>query len=257
MSREAALETARKIRVVAPFAADPALAATAWIRAGVTELHFEGWSDEIADRCLDAWRDLPRNVTGEHRTLAIRLLFLQTSRSAYANAWTAARKLLPQALASGNVADCVFCYYSLGVAALHLGRWEDARSAAHEGAAVSDRTGSGRHAAIMRLLQAWIAFEEQRFEDALRLSLAEREQAEAQSWTNAQQMSLLFAGASAPRARPHRRGRRRSRAPPRLVRARTRADGLVLGSAAAHPPRRVVTAAGRRRARDYRSRRGA
>ena len=197
VSREAALETARKIRVVAPFAADPALAATAWIRAGVTELHFEGWSDEIADRCLDAWRDLPRNVTGEHRTLAIRLLFLQTSRSAYANAWTAARKLLPQALASGNAADCVFCYYSLGVAALHLGRWEDARSAAHEGAAVSDRTGSGRHAAIMRLLQAWIAFEEQRFEDALRLSLAEREQAEAQNWTNAKQMSLLFAGASA------------------------------------------------------------
>ena len=66
-------------------------------------------------------------MTGEHRTLAIRLLFLQTSRSAYANAWTAARKLLPQALASGNVADCVLCYYSLGVAALHLGRWEDAR----------------------------------------------------------------------------------------------------------------------------------
>ena len=52
------------------------------IRAGITELHFEGWSDEIADRCLEAWRDLPRNVTGEHRTLAIRLLFLQTSRSA-------------------------------------------------------------------------------------------------------------------------------------------------------------------------------
>jgi DNA-binding winged helix-turn-helix (wHTH) protein len=197
VSREAALETARKVRVAAPFATDPALAATAWIRAGVTELHFEGWSDEIADRCLEAWRELPRNVTGEHRTLAIRLLFLQTSRSAYTNAWTAGRKLLPQALASGNAADCVFCYYSLGVAALHLGRWDDARSVAEEGAAVSDRTGSVRHAAIMRLLQAWIAFEEQRFEDALRLSLAEREQAEAQNWANAKQMSLLFAGASA------------------------------------------------------------
>ena len=49
----------------------------------------------------------------------------------------------------------------------------------------------------MRLLQAWIAFEEQRFEDALRLSLAEREQAEAEDWANARQMSLLFGGASA------------------------------------------------------------
>ena len=201
----------------------------------VTELHFEGWSDEIADRCLDAWRDLPRKATGEHRTLAIRLLFLQTSRSAYANAWTAARKLLPQALASGNVADCVLLLLLArrrGAAPRTLGRC--ARSAAKRERPSAIGPAATRHAVIMRLLQAWIALEEQRFEDALRLSLAERAQAEAQNWTNAQQMSLLSAGASALALG------RIAEAADDLERLRdwyaprARADGLVLGSTPAY-----------------------
>ncbi len=197
ISRESALTCARQIKVVAPLAADATLASTADIRAGLIELHFDGWSDEIADRCLDALRDLPRQISDEHRTLAIRLLFLHTSRSAYAIAWRAGRKLLPLALASGNVADCAYCYYLLGVAALHLGRWEDALAVAAEGAAVSERTGSTRYAVTMRLLQAWIALESQRFDDAYRLSVEDRALSESAGWANARQMSLLFGGAAA------------------------------------------------------------
>ena len=197
VSRESALTCARQIKVVAPLATDAALASTADIRAGLIELHFDGWSDEIADRCLDALRDLPRQISDEHRTLAIRLLFLHTSRSAYAIAWRTGRKLLPLALASGDVADCVYCYYLLGVAALHLGRWEDALAVAAEGAAVSERTGSARYAVTMRLLQAWIALESQRFDDAYRLSVEDRALAESSGWANARQMSLLFGGAAA------------------------------------------------------------
>jgi DNA-binding winged helix-turn-helix (wHTH) protein len=197
VSREAALVCARQIKVVSPFAADTALASTADIRAGLIELHFDGWSDEIADRCLEALRDLPRQVTDEHRTLAIRLLFLHTSRSAYATAWSAGRKLLPLALASGNVADCAYCYYLLGVAALHLGRWDDALAVAAEGAAVSERTGSMRYAVTLRLLQAWIALESQHFDEAYRLSVGDRALVESGGWTNARQMSLLFGGAAA------------------------------------------------------------
>ena len=196
-SREAALTCARQIKVVSPFATDATLAATASIRAGIIELHFDGWSDEIADRCLEAWRDLPRHVSDEHRTLAIRLLFLHTSRSSYASAWSAGRKLLPLALASGNVSDCVYCYYLLGVSALHLGRWDDAQAVAVEGTAVSERTGSTRYAVVMRLLQAWIALEGQRFDDAYRLSVGDRPILEGGGWVNAQQMSLLFGGAAA------------------------------------------------------------
>jgi DNA-binding winged helix-turn-helix (wHTH) protein len=197
ISREAALDCAREIKVAAPLAADGTLAATAAIRAGIIELHFEGWSDEIADRCLAAWRDLPRHVSDEQRTLAIRLLFLHTARSAYASAWNAGRKLLPLALASGDVADCAYCYYLLGVASLHLGRWDEAQAIAAEGTAVCERTGSLRYAVTLRLLQAWIALEAQRFEDAYRLSVGDRAIAESGGWVNARQMSLLFGGASA------------------------------------------------------------
>jgi DNA-binding winged helix-turn-helix (wHTH) protein len=196
-SREAALDCARQIRIVAPFAADTSLTATATIRAGLIELYFDGWSDEIADRCLETWRDLPRAVCDENRSVAIRLLFLHTSRSSYAGVWTAGRKLLPLALGSGNVADCVYCYYVLGIAALHLGRRHDAQGLAAEGAAVSERTGGTRDAATMRLLQAWIALEGQHFDDAYRLSVGDRPLLESGGWANARQMSLLFAGAAA------------------------------------------------------------
>ena len=197
ISRDAALGCARQIKVVSPFATDATLASTAMIRAGIHELQFEGWSDEIADRCLEAWRDLPRHVSDEHRSLAIRLLFLHTSRSAYASAWNTGRKLLPLALASGDVADCVYCYYLLGVAAMHLGRWDDAQSVAAEGAAVCERTGSMRYAVSMRLLQAWIALEGQRVDEAHRLSTGDRPLIESGGWVNARQMSLLFGGAAA------------------------------------------------------------
>jgi tetratricopeptide (TPR) repeat protein len=91
----------------------------------------------------------------------------------------------------------VSCYYLLGVAALHLGRWDDAQAIAAEGAAVSERTGSTRYAVVMRLLQAWIALEAQRFDEAYRLSVEDRAIAETGGWVNARQMSLLFGGASA------------------------------------------------------------
>ncbi len=197
IAREAALGCARQIKAVSPLASDHTLASTAAIRAGIIELHVEGWSDEIADRCLEAWRELPRQASDEHRALAIRLLFVHTTRSSYSNAWSAGRRLLPQALASGNVADCAYCYYLLGVAALHLGRWDEAQAIAAEGAAVSERTGSIRYAVTLRLLQAWIALEAQRFEDAYRISREERAAAENGGWVNARQMSLLVGGAAA------------------------------------------------------------
>jgi predicted ATPase/DNA-binding winged helix-turn-helix (wHTH) protein len=196
-SRTATLECARQIEAVAPLANDRVLSSTAVIHAGLVELHFDGWSDAIADRCLDAWRELPRQASNEHRSLAIRLLFLQTARSAYANAWTAGRKLLPATLASGDVSDCVYVHYLLAVSALHLARWDDAQTAAAEGSAICERTGSTRFAMTMRLLQAWIALEQQRFEDAHRLSIADRSTLASSGWANAQQMSLLFGGASA------------------------------------------------------------
>jgi hypothetical protein len=197
VSRVAALDCARQIKVASPFATDITLASTASIRAGVLELYLDGWSDEIADRCLETWRDLPRHVHDEHRSLAIRLLFLQTSRSAYANAWTAGRKLLPLALGSGDVADCIYCYYLLGVATLHLGRWHEAQTLAADGTALCERTGSTRYAVTMRMLQAWIALEGQRFDEASRLSVGDRPLVETGGWANPRQMSLLFGGASA------------------------------------------------------------
>ena len=196
-SRSATLECARQIETVAPLVADSVLTTTAVIRAGMIELHFDGWSDAIADRCVDAWRALPRQATNEHRSLAIRLLFVHTVRSAYASAWTAGRKLLPAALASGDVTDCVYCHYMLTVAALHLARWNDAYAMAEEGVAISERTGTTRFAVTMRLLQAWVRLEQQRYEEAYRLSTADRQALESSGWANAKQMSLLFAGAAA------------------------------------------------------------
>ena len=85
----------------------------------------------------------------------------------------------------------------LAVAALHLGRWEDAQAIAVEGTAISERTGTARYAVTMRLLQAWIALEQQRFDAAYRLSIGDRPILESSGWANAKQMSLLFAGAAA------------------------------------------------------------
>jgi hypothetical protein len=133
----------------------------------------------------------------EQRSLAIRLLLIQNFRSAYASAWTAGRKLLPLALRSANITDCIYCYYGLGVAALHLGRWGDALGMASEAAVLSEKAGSARFAVSMRLLQAWIAVEAQRWDEARRLSLADRALIEASGWPHALQMSLIFGGASA------------------------------------------------------------
>jgi DNA-binding winged helix-turn-helix (wHTH) protein len=196
-SRETTLECARQIETLAPLASDRVIAAEAIVRAGLIELHFDGWSDAIADRCLDTWRALPRQTSIEHRSLAVRLLFLHTARSAYASAWSAGRRLLPATLASGDVTDCVYCYYMLAIAALHLARWHDAQAMAEEGTAIAERTGTARFATTMRLVQAWIALEQQRFEDAYRLSTADRPLLATSGWANAQQMSLLFGGASA------------------------------------------------------------
>jgi ATP/maltotriose-dependent transcriptional regulator MalT len=163
----------------------------------MTELWFEGWSDDTADRCFDIWRSLPRASVDESRSLGIRLLFLQIARSAYAVAWTAGRKLLPMATRSGSLHDALICCYLLGVAALHLGRWGDAAEIAAEGAAMADRTGNVNAAASMRLVQAWIALERQRWDEARRLSVAERSIVGGSGCTNAVQMSLLFGGAAA------------------------------------------------------------
>jgi DNA-binding winged helix-turn-helix (wHTH) protein len=197
LSREETLDAARKIGDVAAMVTDPTLGATATVRAGMLELQFESWSDEIADRCVERWRSIPRTLEDESRSLAIRLLFLQTTRSAYQAAWTAGRRLLPPALRSGNLGDTLYCCYSLGVAALHLGRWGDAMEVALEGAAIADKAGSTRHAVVMRLLQAWIALEGQRWDEARRLSVAERPLVEGQDTANPLQMSLLFGGAAA------------------------------------------------------------
>jgi ATP/maltotriose-dependent transcriptional regulator MalT len=98
---------------------------------------------------------------------------------------------------SGTLEDTLHCCYSLGVAALHLGRWGDAVEIALEGAAIADKAGSTRHAVVMRLLQAWIALEGQRWDEARRLSVSERPLIEKLETANALQMSLLFGGAAA------------------------------------------------------------
>ena len=53
IAREAALGCARQIKAVSPLASDHTLASTAAIRAGIIELHVEGWSDEMR---IVAWR---------------------------------------------------------------------------------------------------------------------------------------------------------------------------------------------------------
>jgi hypothetical protein len=196
-ARDESLAYARTVAEITPLATDGALAAAAAIRAGIIELQFVGWSDDVAERCFEAWRSLTKTDSDEQRTLAIRLLLVQNLRSAYSTVWTGGRKLLPLALQSGNVNDCVYCYYLLGFAALHLGRMGDALEMASEGAAISEKTGSSRFAASMRLFQAWVALEGRRWDEAYRLSVAERPLIERAGWSNALQQSLLFGGAAA------------------------------------------------------------
>jgi hypothetical protein len=197
ISSEAAMSLARRIGETAPHATDETLAASAAIRAGLTELIYEGWSDDIADRCMDTWRTLPRHSVEEQRSLAIRLLFVYTSRSQYAAAWTAGKKLLPYVMRTGNLGDSLAGCYLLAVAALHLGRWGDAIEVASEGAAIADKTGTTQFGVSMRMLEAWIALEGQRFDEARRLSLADRPIAEGPGCKAPLQMSLLFGGAAA------------------------------------------------------------
>ncbi len=196
-SREATLDTARQIADVAAGITDPVLAATAVIRSGLLQIQFEGWSDVLADRCVDRWRSMQSAVEVESRALAIRLLFIQTTRAAYQAAWTAGRRLLTASVRSGTFSDTLHCCHALTIAALHLGRWGDAMEIALEGAAIADKAGSPRHGIVMRLLQAWVALEGQRWDEARRLSLADRPQVEGHETANALQMSLLFGGAAA------------------------------------------------------------
>jgi hypothetical protein len=195
--RDEALACARRIADVTPFANDISLAASAAIRAGIIELQFVGWSDEVADRCQEAWRALAKSGTDDTRSLGIRLLLLQNLRSGYAGVATAGRKLLPLALRSGNLTDSVYCYYLVAYAALHLGNCGEALDMAREGTAIAERVGSSRFAASMRLLQAWIAIESQQWEAARQISVADRALIETAGWSNAMQMSLLYGGASA------------------------------------------------------------
>jgi DNA-binding winged helix-turn-helix (wHTH) protein len=196
-SRDKSLVYMREIAAAAPLAMDRALAASAAIRAGIIELMFMGWSDETADRCAEAWRSVPRTESDEHRSLAIRLLLVQNLRTAYASVWTTGRRLLPLALRSGDITDCIYCYFGLSMAALHLGRWGDARDMATEGTGIAEKAGSARLAVTMRLMQAWVALEAQRWDEARVLSLADRALSESAGWPNTMQMSLLFCGAAA------------------------------------------------------------
>ena len=145
-----------------------------------------------------------RTVAGsEKRSLTIRLLFIHIMRSAYAAAWNTGRKLLAASLRSGDLADCLQNYHSVSVAALHLGRWLDAHRIAGEGAALADRMGASLEAASLRLQQAWVALEAQRWDDAQRLALGDRELIETCGCVGGLQMSLLWAVFVA-RARPNR-----------------------------------------------------
>ena len=199
---------ARQIKAVSPFATDTTLAATAAIRAGLIELYFDGWSDEIADRCLETWRDLPRDVHDEHRSLAIRLLFLQTSRSAYASAVDRRTKTAAPRARERRRGGLRLLLLPAGrrrPASRALGRRADARG---RGNGLCERTGSTRYAVTMRMLRRGSRSKGQRFDEASRLSVADRPLVETGGWANARQMSLLFGGAVGARARPARRRRR-------------------------------------------------
>ena len=84
-------------------------------------------------------------------------------------------KLLPLALASGNVADCAYCYYLLGVAALHLGRWDEAQTRRRRG---TPRSASARAAPATpsrcACFRRGSRSKRQRFDDAYRLSVEDR-----------------------------------------------------------------------------------
>jgi DNA-binding winged helix-turn-helix (wHTH) protein len=196
-SREDALESARRIAELSARVTDRALGTAAAVRASLLQIALDGWSDAVADHSIGLLRSMPQLLEEESRSLAVRILFLQTMRSAYGAAWSGGRRLLPTVLRAGSLLDTFHCCYSLAVAALHLGRWGDATEIALEGAAIGDRAGSARHAILMRLLQGWIALEAQRWDEARRLSVAERSALEAGHSIVALQMSLLFGGAAA------------------------------------------------------------
>ncbi len=196
-SQSESLTLARRIAVAASLATDETLSASAAVSAGLTELSFDQWSDDVADRCIEVCRTLPRTGSDDYRSLAVKLLFLQVWRSSYGHAWTTGRRLLPSVLRSGNLADAIQCCYLLGVAALHLGRWGDAMEVTAEGAAIGDKTGRPHFAVSMRLLQAWVALEGQRWDDARRLSLQDRSLVDGPGCTHAMQMSLVIGGAAA------------------------------------------------------------
>jgi hypothetical protein len=196
-SRELALQYASQTAEHAAASTDTSLGAIALIRAGVIQLYFDGWSDGVADRSIEAFRTLPKGVDDDRRSLAVRLLLLKQVRSGYGAVWRGGRKLLAQALASGDVADCMYCYYVLGLAAIHLGRWDDALEIVREGLVLAEKTGSARPGAALRQLLAWMALECQQWEEARRLSLADRQLIETGGWHSSLQMSLLFGGRAA------------------------------------------------------------
>jgi hypothetical protein len=196
-SRELALDYARQTAEHAAASTDTSLGAIALACAGVIQLYFDGWSDGVADRSIDAFRTLAKGVDDDRRSLGVRLLLLKQVRSGYAAVWRGGRTLLAQALASGDIADCMYCYHALGLAALHLGRWDDAQEIVREGLALAEKTGSIRQGATLRQQLAWMALECQQWEEARRLSLADRQLIETCGWHSSLQMSLLFGGGAA------------------------------------------------------------
>ena len=196
LARDRALHYAHAAAEGASRATDPMLMGSATIQAGLIKLYFGGWSDPIADRVLEALARLPPVAGSEKRSLTIRLLFIHIMRSAYAAVWNTGRKLLAASLRSGDLGDCLQNYHSVSVAALHLGRWLDAHRIAGVGAALADRMGASLDAASLRLQQAWVALEAQRWDEAQRLALGDRELLEACGCVGGLQMSLLVGGSS-------------------------------------------------------------
>jgi DNA-binding winged helix-turn-helix (wHTH) protein len=196
LARDRALHYANAASEGASRASDPMLVGSATIQAGLIKLYFGGWSDALADRIMEALDQLPPGGGPEKRSLTIRALFVHNMRSSYAAAWNVGRKLLAASLRSGDLADCLQNYHSASLAALHLGRWLDAHRVAGEGAALADKVGASLEAASLRLLQAWVALEAQRCDDAHRLALGDRELLETCGCIGGLQMSLALGGAS-------------------------------------------------------------
>jgi hypothetical protein len=194
LARDRALHYAHAASEAANRATDPMLVGSATVHAGLIQLYFGGWSDSLADRVVNAVGRLPQGAGSEKRSLMIRLLFIHIMRAAYGTAWNTGRKLLAASLRSGDLADCLQNYHSVSVAALHLGRWLDAHRIAGEGAALADRMGASLEAASLRLQQGWVALEAQRFDDAHRLAMGERDLLETCGCIGGLQMSLLVGG---------------------------------------------------------------